>query len=87
MSLQEETARLKSMKELGSQYLDENHRLWLLRNKPGGYEKSSAVLNSLMLQVDNRLFMLKESSLSRGINRFLERIGTAGAVLYLRSSS
>jgi hypothetical protein len=85
MSLAEEKAGLQSMKELGNKYIDENKRLWLLRNKPGGYERSTAPLNILMQQVDDRLILLNKSVFARGLNRFFEKIGTAGAVLYLRT--
>jgi hexosaminidase len=82
-----EKLQLKSLHELGKKYLEENHRLWLLRNKPGGYDRSTAVLNNLVNQIDDRLLLLDKSFITRGWNRFLEKIGTAGAVLYLRSAS
>ena len=78
--------RSKTIQELGREYLDENHRLWLLRNNPGGYERSIAALNSLMQQVDKHLILLNKPAFIRGLNRFLEKIATAGAVLYLRVS-
>jgi hexosaminidase len=84
--ISQEKSQLKFLKELGTKYLDENRRLWMLRNKPGGYELSVAVLNSLMLQIDNRLIMLDRNFIRRSINRFLEKVGTAGVVFYLRSS-
>jgi hypothetical protein len=86
LDLAQEKSQLKFLKELGTQYLDENRRLWMLRNKPGGYELSVAVLNSLMLQIDNRLIMLSKTSVRRLLNRFLEKVGTAGVVFYLRST-
>jgi hexosaminidase len=81
-----EKSELKFLKETAAKYLDENHRLWMLRNKPGGYEASVAVLNSLMLQIDNRLALLDKSSIRRSLNRFFEKVGTAGVVFYLRSA-
>jgi len=81
----EEKSQLKALKDLGRQYLKENHRLWLLRNKPGGYDRSTAVLNTLMKQVDERLLLLDKSAITRSLNRLLEKVGTAGAVLYLKS--
>jgi len=86
LSTDEEKSQLKVLKESGNQYLDENRRLWLLRNKPGGYERSTAALNTLMLQIDERIVLLNKSPLTIEWNRLLEKIGTAGAVLYLRSS-
>lgn len=86
LSDDEEKSLLKTLKDLGRQYLDENHRLWLLRNKRGGYDRSTAVLNTLLYQIDTRLELLDKSVISRGWNRFLEKLGTAGAVLYMRST-
>ena len=82
----EEKSKLLSMKELGARYLAENKRLWLIRNKPGGYERSVAPLVSLMKQIDDRLLLLDKSSVKREMNRFIEKIGTAGVVLYLKTS-
>jgi len=87
LTLEEEKAQLQDIRKLGSRYLEENKRLWLLRNKSGGYDRSTLMLNTLLQQVDNRLLLLNKSSLSRGLNRFLEKIGTAGAALYLKSAS
>ena len=87
LTMDEEKSQLQAIRELGSRYLEENKRLWLLRNKPGGYDRSTLMLNTLLQQVDDRLLLLDKSSLSRGLNRFLEKISTAGAALYLRSSS
>jgi hypothetical protein len=87
LNLQEEKSRLQLMKELCNQYLIENKRLWMIRNKPGGYDRSIAPLNSLNQQIDTRLLLLDKSALARGFNRFLEKIGTAGVVLYLSVAS
>ena len=87
LTLDEEKSQLQAIRELGSRYLEENKRLWLLRNKPGGYDRSTLMLHTLLQQVDDRLILLNKSALPRGLNRFLEKIGTAGAALYLRSSS
>lgn len=84
---EEEKLKLTNISNLGKSYLTENKRLWFERNKPGEYETSIAVLNSLIKQVDERLRLLDQSAVSRGLNRLLERIGTAGAVLYIRSAS
>jgi hexosaminidase len=87
MSIDEEKSELKAMKQLGEKYLLENRKLWMLRNKSGGYELSILSLNSLMKQIDDRLLLLNKSSFSRGWNRFLEKIGTSAAVLYLGTVS
>ncbi len=84
-SIDEEKSQLQTMRELGISYLSENKRLWLIRNKPGGYDRSTASLNILLNQIDNRLILLGKSSFARGINRLFEKAGTAGAVLYISS--
>jgi hexosaminidase len=85
-SIDEEKLQLQTMKELGNKYLSENKRLWQVRNKPGGYDRSTASLNNILNQIDNRLILLDKSSFARGINRFFEKTGTAGAVLYINSA-
>ena len=82
----EEKSQLQNLKVSGRQYLIENHRLWMLRDKPGGYETSVAALQSLLQQIDERLLLLNKSALARGLNRLLEKLGTAGAVLYIKST-
>jgi hypothetical protein len=86
MSISDQKTQLRSLQDIGVRYLEENKRLWLLRNKPGGYDRSTAVLNTLMKQIDERILLLDKSFLARGLNRFIERAATAGAVLYIRSS-
>lgn len=86
INLPEEKSQLEAIKESGNRYLKENKRLWLLRNKPGGYDRSTAALNIPLSQVNDRLILLDKSPDARGLNRFLEKIGTAGVVLYLRLS-
>jgi hypothetical protein len=86
MSISDQKSMLKAMQESGKQYLEENKRLWLLRNKPGGYDRSTLVLNSLMAQIDDRIILLDKSVLEQWLNRLLEKIGTAGAVLYLKAA-
>jgi hypothetical protein len=83
LSIDEEKSQLQTMRELGNSYLSENKRLWLIRDKPGGYDRSTASLNNLLNQIDNRLILLDKSSFERGINRFFEKAGTAGAVMYI----
>jgi len=85
LTIEEEKSQLKILKDLGIRYLEENKRLWLLRNKPGGYSISIASLEDLMKQIDNRILLLDKPALTRGFSRFMERISTAGASLYLGS--
>ena len=83
----EEKQELKTLRETGKKYLEENHRLWLIRNKSGGYDRSVANLNIIIQQIDDRLILLDKSAFAIHLNRLLEKIGTAGAVLYLKSAS
>lgn len=82
LNRKEEIALLQNLQALARTYLDENQRLWMLRNKPGGYLRSTAALVSLQDQVDKRLALLEKSILARGWNRFLEKITASGAALY-----
>jgi hypothetical protein len=86
MELQEKKAKLEELRNLLHQYLDENKRLWLIRNKAGGYDRSTAVLVTLGQQLDKKLEILNSSSFRRGIDRFLEKMTTAAAVLYLKTT-
>src|SRR5664279_4157476 len=73
----DEKQELKTLRETGKKYLEENHRLWLIRNKSGGYDRSIAILNILIQQIDDRLLMLNKSAFAIHLNRLLEKIGTA----------
>jgi hexosaminidase len=86
LSPDEQISTLKGLRELGLKYLEENKRLWLTRNKPGGYDRSTAVLNTLMNQIDKRIELLGKPAPARFYNRLLERTGTAGAVFYIGSN-
>jgi hypothetical protein len=86
MSLSDQKSALIAMRDLGMKYLEENKRLWMLRNKPGGYDTSTLALNTLMTQIEDRIKLTDKSFFLKGLNRFLEKIGTAGAVLYLKAS-
>jgi hexosaminidase len=77
---------LKEMKLNGTVYLEENKRLWMIRNKPGGYEKSVAVLNTLMKDIDKKLELLEKSSFARAINRFFKKVTTAAAAIYIKNA-
>jgi hypothetical protein len=77
--------QLQTLRELGTKYLEENKRLWLARNKPGGYERSTAALNTLMDQIDQRIASLHKPPFTRWLDRLLKRAGTAGAALYIEA--
>jgi hypothetical protein len=79
----DQISQLKMLRELGSRYLDENKRLWLSRNKPGGYERSTAALHNLMDQIDKQIVLLHKPAPVRWMDKLLKRAGSAGGALYL----
>jgi hypothetical protein len=83
MNSKEQITLLTSVNTGLNVYLKENHRLWLLRNKPGGYERSVTALNKLQTQIDERVELLNKSWVSRLFGRFMEKIKTAAAVIYI----
>jgi hexosaminidase len=85
MSPPEQVMQLKELRELGTKYLEENKRLWLARNKPGGYERSTAALTTLMDQITKKIIALDKPANARCFNKLLNRVATAGASLYLRA--
>ena len=66
-------------------YLDENQRLWKLRNKPGGYERSIQPLNNLINQIDNRLSVLGKPWSVWLTDGFFNKLKTAGIVMLLNA--
>jgi hypothetical protein len=84
MALQERKIQLQKLSSNLKHYLIENKRLWMLRNKPGGYERSITTLNSLMDEIDKQLENTEKSFIQRGFYRLYEKITAAAAVLYLR---
>jgi len=85
MDTETEKSTLLSIKESCMKYLDENQRLWNLRNKPGGYERSIQPLKKLISQIDNRLSVLGKPW-SVGLNDgFFNKLKTAGIVVLLNA--
>ena len=84
MTLHERKIQLQTLSSNLKYFLSENKRLWMLRNKPGGYEKSTASLHSLLTEIDKQLEYSEKSFIQRGIYRFIEKITTGAAVLYFR---
>jgi hexosaminidase len=84
MTLASRMAQLNKMNRLCSLYLTENHRLWMIRNKPGEYDKSVAALTSLQKGILQQIALLKKPALARGLNRFIEKVTSAGIAVYLR---
>ena len=87
MKLQERKMQLQTLSSNLKHFLAENKRLWMLRNKPGGYERSTTVLNSLLAEIDNQLENTEKSFIQRGLYRLFEKITVAAAVLYLQINS
>jgi len=84
MDAEKERKILVSIKESCIKYLDENQRLWSLRNKPGGYARSILPLKSLISQIDNRLLVLEKPKPAIATDRFFNKLKSAGIVLALK---
>lgn len=69
--------RLASIKE-------EHQRLWLLRNKSGGLERSMKPLNNLEIQINDLLETEQGGGFGKAINRFKEKVIAGGASWYLK---
>jgi len=80
----EKIERLNSLRKGLDQYLIENKRLWMLRNKPGGYERSTAAIQKLILQIDDELAIQQKSLIQRSIYRIGTMITTSFTTLYLK---
>jgi hypothetical protein len=76
--------QLDKMNRLCLMYLSENKRLWLIRNKPGGYDTSVASLTSLQKSIVQQMELLKKPAFTRSLNRFLEKLSSAGIVIYMK---
>jgi hexosaminidase len=84
LTVPDELEHLDTLDKLCTAYLTENHRLWLIRNKPGGYEKSIASLTGLQTAVRKRMELLHKPWLNRSLNRFVEKISSAGLAIYMK---
>jgi len=76
---------LTDMKGLCQNILSEHPRLWMMRNKKGGLDKSMESIKNLQVQVEQQLDLLDKNGFTRWINRTGDKLKTALAVLYLRS--
>lgn len=85
MDAETEKSTLLSIKESCIKYLDENQRLWLLRNKQGGYERSIQPLMNLIIQIDNRLSVLEKPWPVWLTDGFFNKLKTAGIVMLLNA--
>jgi hexosaminidase len=84
MSVAAQMEHLEKMNRLCSTYLSENKRLWMFRNKPGGYDTSVASLTNLQKGIVQRMELLKKPAFTRSLNRFLEKLSSAGIAIYLK---
>jgi hypothetical protein len=80
----EQKAQLERMSGLCSEYLAENQRLWLERNKPGGYDLSVALLEGLQKSLTEQLALLGKPAPTQIWHRFTERLAASAAVIYLK---
>ena len=75
---------LLDMKSLCAEIISEHKRLWMIRNKQSGLDQSYSSFSKLQSQIDDRLSSLESSGVSRWTKRTLEKIISAGAVVYLK---
>jgi hypothetical protein len=84
LTMQEQKDQLNTLHTNLLQYLNENHRLWMIRNKAGGYDRSTAALSTLLKQIEEQMLIADKSFIERVMIRFTEKITTAVAVICLR---
>jgi hexosaminidase len=87
MTVSARKEELEKMNRLCSLYLGENKRLWMLRNKPGGYETSIVSLTNLRKGIAQQMELLEKPAFTRGLNRFLEKISSAGIAVYMKMTA
>ena len=76
---------LTEMNTLCPLILSEHERLWMMRNKKSGLDKSMDLIKNLQGQVNQQLELLDKNALTRWLNRTVEKLKTAVTVLYMRS--
>jgi hexosaminidase len=84
MTVSTRMEQLDKMNRLCLTYLGENKRLWLIRNKPGGYNTSVALLTSLQKSIVQQMELLKKPAFTRTLNRFFEKLSSAGIAIYMK---
>ncbi len=84
MTVKAQVEHLDNMNRLCSKYLSENKRLWIIRNKPGGYDTSVASLTSLQKGITQRMELLQKPAITRSMNRLLEKLSSAGIAIYMK---
>jgi len=75
---------LFDMKALCQIILTEHERLWMSRNKHGGFDTSIERFKKLETQIDGNLALADKNPISRWLSRCLEKIESAAGVLYLK---
>lgn len=80
----ENKALLLEMQALCEQVIREHERLWLARNKKGRLQLTLQPIQKLQSQVEEQLARLEKNKLSRWAQRVVEKIASAGAMVYLR---
>ena len=84
MSVASRIEQLDKMSRLCSTYLIGNKRLWFIRNKPGGYDTSVTSLTGLQKGIVEQMELLKKPAFTRSLNRFLEKLSSAGIAIYMK---
>jgi len=75
---------LSDMKALCQIILTEHERLWMVRNKRGGFDTSIERFKKLERQIDGNLALADKNPISRWLSRCFEKIESAAGVLYLK---
>ncbi|MEM1337167.1 MAG: family 20 glycosylhydrolase [Bacteroidota bacterium] len=76
-------AYLNTMRERLGEIQDEHRRLWLLRNKEGGLERSMMAFKKLEDRLEQLITVEEGGTFGRKIENFKERIISGGAHWYL----
>ena len=84
MTVASRVEQLDKINRLCSGYLGENKRLWMIRNKPGGYDTSVALLTGLQKGIAKQMELLKKPAFTRSLDRFLEKLSSAGIAVYMK---
>lgn len=74
---------LTTMKSLCNTIILEHERLWMQRNKPGGFKESIEGFLKLQKDIDRQLEIIDGNNLSRWTNRTFEKVVSAATALYL----
>ena len=74
---------LERLKTGYASFLDEHRRLWMLRNKSGGIDRSMKALLQVETEINDRLSILDSGFLTRFWERLKIRTISAGAAVIL----